>query len=93
MTSDTPIASHGVSSARVRTSWDSKPSQGIDCVVDGVIPDTLVKPHMTLGGETPAVLAGISLPNGFRWKAILEAAITREVTVAASEEGQTKSPD
>lgn len=53
----------------------------------------LVKPHITLGGETPGVLAGIYLPDGFRWKAILEAAVTREVTAAPSEEGQTESPD
>jgi len=52
-----------------------------------------VKPHITLGVMTPGGLAGISLPDGFRWKAILDAAITREVTAAALEEGQAKSPD
>jgi len=53
----------------------------------------LVKPHITLGEETPGLLAAIPQPDGFRRKAILEAAIAREVTAAASEEGQTKSPD
>ncbi len=40
----------------------------------------LVKPHMGIGSATPGDAAGVVLPNGFRWKAILNAAITRSVT-------------
>jgi hypothetical protein len=53
----------------------------------------LVKPHIGLGGGTPGNAGGIALPDEFRWKAVLDAAITREVTVAAESEGQVKSPD
>ena len=35
----------------------------------------------------------MALPDGFRWKAILNAAITRGVTAAAESGGQVKSPD
>ena len=53
----------------------------------------LVKPHMAFDGQTQGDAAGVSLTDGFRWKAILDAAITREVTVADESEGQVKSPD
>ena len=53
----------------------------------------LVKPHMGIGGSTPGDAAGVALPDGFRWKAILDAVITRKVTAAAWNEGQVKSPD
>jgi hypothetical protein len=46
-----------------------------------------------LGGATSGLRAGISLPDGFRWKAILEAAITRQVTASPGIEGQAESPD
>jgi len=48
---------------------------------------------MGIGGSTPGDAAGVALPDGFRWKAILDAVITREVTVAAESEGQVKSSD
>ena len=53
----------------------------------------LVKPHMGIEGQTPGDAAGIALPDGFRWKAVLDAAITRKVTAASTPEGQVKSPD
>ena len=53
----------------------------------------LVKPHMGIGGSTPGDSAGVALPDGFRWKEILERAITRGVTAAAESKGQVKSPD
>ena len=53
----------------------------------------LVKPHMGIGGATQGDAAGAALPDGFRWKAIPEAAITREVTVSGESEGQVQSPD
>jgi len=33
------------------------------------------------------------IADGFRWKAILNAAITRSVTAAAESSGQVRSPD
>ncbi len=48
---------------------------------------------LTLDGQTQGDTAGVSLPDGFRWKAILDAAVTREVTAADEREGQVKSPD
>jgi hypothetical protein len=41
----------------------------------------------------PGDAAGVVLLDGFRWKAILDAVITREVTAAAESEGQVKSAD
>ena len=48
---------------------------------------------MGIGGSTPGDAAGVALPDGFRWKAILDAAITREVTAATGSEGRVRSPD
>lgn len=55
--------------------------------------DNLVKPHIALDGRTPGDVAGMFLPDGFRWKAILDTAITRQVTSVALREGQPESPD
>ncbi len=53
----------------------------------------LVKPHMGIGGSTPGDAAGVALPDGFRWKAILDSAIIRQGTVAAGSERRVESPD
>jgi len=50
----------------------------------------LVKPDMGIGSATRGDAAGVALPDGFRWKAILNAAITRGVTAAAESEGQVR---
>ena len=53
----------------------------------------LVKPDMGIGSATPGDAAEEALPDGFWWKAILNAAITRSVTAAAESGGQGRSLD
>jgi len=53
----------------------------------------LVKPHMGIGGSTTGDAAGVPLPDGFRWKAILDVLVTRGVTAVAESEDQVKLPD
>ena len=51
-----------------------------------------VRKHLALG-TTPAEAAGLDLPDEFRWKVILERAVTRNVTADASGQTAVKSPD
>jgi len=50
----------------------------------------LVKPDMGIGSATRGGRRRVAPPDGFRWKAILNAAITRGVTAAAESEGQVR---
>ena len=51
-----------------------------------------VRKHLSLG-TTPAEAVGMSLPDGFRWKEILERAVTRTVTADTPGQTEAKSPD
>jgi len=41
---------------------------------------------MGIGGSTTGDAAGVPLPDGFRWKAILDVLVTRGVTAVAESE-------
>lgn len=85
---------HGTEKERTKVMRAFDTDGGAAMIAEGFrVHYNLVKPHMTLDGATPGDAVGVALQDGFKWKAILDAAITREVTAAAGEEGQVKSPD
>jgi len=85
---------HGTEKERTKVTRGFDTDGGAAVIAEGFwVYYNLVKPDIALGGETPGVMAGISLPDGFRLKVILDAAITREVTVASERDSQIKSPD
>ena len=85
---------HGTEKERTKVMRAFDTDDGAGMIAEGFrVHYNLVKPHIALAGRTPGDVAGLSLSDGFRWKATLEAAITREVTSAAPEEGQAKSPN
>lgn len=85
---------HGTEKERTKVMRVFDNDRGAGMIAEGFrVHYNLVKPHMALDGQTPGDAAGIALPDGFRWRAVLAAAITREVTAAAESEGQIKSPD
>jgi len=82
---------HGTEKERTKVMRAFDTDDGAGMIAEGFrVHYNLVKPHIALDGRTPGDVAGLSLPDGFRWKAILDSAITREVTAAASAEAQTK---
>jgi len=85
---------HGTEKERTKVMRAFDTDEGAAMIAEGFrVHYNLVKPHMGIGGATPGDAAGVALPDGFRWKAILDAAITREVTASGESEGQVQSPD
>ncbi|MEK6988281.1 MAG: hypothetical protein AABX97_09375 [Candidatus Thermoplasmatota archaeon] len=85
---------HGTEKERTKVTRAFDTDGGAAMIAEGFwVYYNLVKPDMGIGSSTSGDVAGVALPDGFRWKAILDAVITREVTAAAESEGQVKSPD
>lgn len=85
---------HGTEKERTKVMRAFDTDDGAAMIAEGFrVHYNLVKPHMGIGGATLGHAAGVALSDGFRWKAILDAVITRKVTAAAESEGQVKSPD
>lgn len=85
---------HGTEKERTKVMRGFDTDGGAAMIAEGFrVHYNLVKPHIGIGGGTPGDAAGVNLSDGFRWREILDAAITRKVTPAAESEGQVKSPD
>ncbi len=80
---------HGSEKDRVKVMRGFDADGGAAAIMEGWrVHYDVVRKHLSLG-KTPAEAAGLDLPDGFRWKAILERAVTRTVTAEAS--GQTEA--
>ena len=85
---------HGTEKERTKVTRGFDTDGGAAVIAEGFwVYYNLVKPDMGIGSATPGDAAGVALPDGFRWKAILNAAITRSVTAAAESGGQVRLPD
>ena len=69
---------HGTEKERTKVLRRFDTDDGAAMIAEGFrVHYNLVKPHMALDGQTPGDAAAIALPDGFRWRAVLDAAITR----------------
>jgi len=85
---------HGTEKERTKVTWAFDTDGGAAMIAEDLwVYYNLVKPHMGIGGSTTGDAAGVPLPDGFRWKAILDVLVTRGVTAVAESEDQVKSPD
>lgn len=84
---------HGSEKDRIRPMRGFDTDGGAAALADGYrVHYDAVRTHLAIG-TTPAEAAGLHLPDGFRWKEILERAVTRTVTGEASGQTAAKSPD
>lgn len=84
---------HGSEKDRIRPMRGFDTDGGAAALADGYrVYYDAVRTHLAIG-TTPAEAAGLHLPDGFRWKAILERAVTRNVTDGAGGQTTAKSPD
>ncbi len=85
---------HGTEKERTKVMRAFDTDGGAAMIAEGFrVHYNMVKPHMALHGQTPGAAAGIALPDGLRWKAVLDAAITRKVTQASAPGEEATSPD
>ncbi len=84
---------HGSEKDRIRPMRGFDTDGGAAALAEGFrVHYDAVRTHLALG-TTPAEAAGLEPLDGFHWKAILERAVTRIVTVDAPSRRTTKSPD
>ena len=81
---------HGTEKERTKVMRAFDNDQGAAALSEGFrVHYNLVRPHQAVG-TTPGEAAGLPALDGFRWKALLERAVTRKVTPAP---GVLASPD
>ncbi len=84
---------HGSEKDRIRPMRGFDTDGGAASLAEGYrVHYDAVRTHLALG-TTPAEAAGLNLPDEFRWRAILERAVTRNVTGRANGQEAAKSPD